>query len=279
MIEAVLDAALPLYDSARRPPAVIEELQEIWRYRDLVVQLVRRDLVARYKRSVLGVAWTMLNPLGTTLIMTIVFSQLFGRTPSYPAYVLCGLVPWHLFAQSTANAMRQIVWGGLLIHRIYVPKTAFVLSAVGVGLINLLFALIPVLGVMVATGVPIRSSIAFLPVAVLLLVAFATGVGLLLSTLAVYFADVAQMFDIIIMAWMYLTPVIYPESVLSGGYRSLLLALNPMSHLIHLFRQPLYGGAWPDPGRLGLAAAFSLVTLLVGWVVFTRHADEFAYRI
>jgi len=148
-----------------------------------------------------------------------------------------------------------------------------------VGLINLIFALIPVLGVMVATGVPIRPSITFLPVALLLLVAFTTGVGLLLSTLAVYFADVAQMFDIIIMAWMYLTPVIYPESVLSGRYRGLLVVLNPMSHLIHLFRQPLYGGTWPDLERLGLAAAFSLVTLALGWVVFTRHADEFAYRI
>lgn len=269
----------PVYDSAQRPPAMVEELIEIWRYRDLVVQLVRRDIVARYKRSVLGVAWTMLNPLGTTIVMTIVFSQVFGRTRAYPAYVLSGLVAWHFFAQTTSGAMHQLVWGGTLIHRIYVPKTSFAISAVGTGLVNLLLSLIPLIFVMLVAGVPLRPTILFLPVSLLLLTAFALGVGLLLSTVAAYFADVAEMYSIALMAWMYLTPIIYPEEVIPASFRWWLFNLNPMYHLVQLLRLPLYFGQWPSAARLASAAAVALTTLAIGWIVFTRKADEFAYRI
>lgn len=138
------------YDSARRPPPAVEELQALWRYRDLVVQLVRRDLVARYKRSVLGIAWTMLNPLGMMLVLTLVFSHLFRTVPAYPAYVLIGLMAWNFFAQSTVMAMRQLVWGGTLLQRIYMPRTTFAVSAVGTGLVNLVFAFIPLLVVLLS---------------------------------------------------------------------------------------------------------------------------------
>jgi hypothetical protein len=110
-------AAIPLYDSAKRPSPVVEELVELWRYRDLVVQLVHRDIVARYKRSFLGVAWTMLNPLATMLVLAVVFSQAFGARPAYAAYVLCGLLAWNFFAQTTLSAMRQLLWGAGLLHR------------------------------------------------------------------------------------------------------------------------------------------------------------------
>jgi ABC-2 type transport system permease protein len=271
--------SVPVYDSARRPPAMVEELVELWRYRDLVVQLVRRDIVSRYKRSVLGVAWTMLNPLGTTLVTAIVFSQVFGRTEGYPAYVLSGLVVWHFFAQTTLAAMRQLVWGSALLHRIYMPKTSFAVSAVGTGLVNLLLGLIPLFAVIVAMGIPLRPAILFLPVSCLLLAAFALGVSLLLSSVAALFADVAEMYEIAILIWMYLTPIIYPEEIIPDAYRWWLFNLNPMYHLVKLFRLPLYFGQWPSPARLGSAAVVALVALAVGWIVFTRKADEFAYRI
>lgn len=270
---------VPIYDSARRPPAVIEELREAWRYRDLVLQFVRRDLVARYKRSAFGVAWTMLNPLGMMLVLTLAFSQVFKSTQSYAAYVLTGLVAWNFFAQTTTQAMRQLVWGGSLIQRIFIPKTLFAISATGTGLVNLVLSMVPLVAVMVASRLPLRAAVVFLPISFLLLAAFALGLGLLLSAIAVYFVDVADMYEIALTAWMYLTPIVYPEEIVPASYRFWLLNLNPMYHLVKLFRLPLYFGQWPSLERLACAAAVALGTLVVGWVVFARRADEFAYRV
>lgn len=272
-------ASVPIYDSARRAPRAVEELTEAWRYRDLVVQLVRRDIVSRYKRSVLGVAWTMLNPLGTTVVMTIVFSRVFGRTEAYPAYVLSGLVAWHFYAQTTVAAMRELVWGSALLHRIYIPKSVFALAALGTGTVNLLLSLVPVVVVGVLTGVRFGPSLLFVPISFLLLTAFTLGVSLLLSTVAAYFADVAEMYNIALLAWMYLTPIIYPEDIISSSFRWWLFNLNPMYHLVKLFRQPLYYGQWPSPARLASAMGISLIALAIGWIAFARKADDFAYRV
>ncbi len=276
---AEIDAAdLPIYDSARRPPAALEELGELWCYRDLVIQLVRRDIVARYKRSVLGVAWTMLNPLGTMIVLTIAFSQVFGATRAYPTYVLSGLIAWNFFSQTTLAAMQQLVWGGSLIQRIRIPKTLFAISAVGTGLVNLLLSLVPLTVMLLVVGPRPQPSILLLPVAILLLTAFTLGLGLLLSTLAVYFADVAEMYSIFLLAWMYLTPVIYPEEIIHPALGRWLHGLNPMYHLLKLFRDALYFSRWPSLVDLALTAGIALVVLIVGWIVFTRKADEFAYR-
>src|SRR5688572_25019119 len=109
------------YDSQKRKSPALEELFSIIRYRDLIYQLIRRDIVSRYKRSILGVLWTMLQPLGMMLVMNIVFSKLFGRVEGYTAYLLSGLVAWSFFSQTTTSAIHQIVWGGALMRRIYLP--------------------------------------------------------------------------------------------------------------------------------------------------------------
>ena len=116
-----------IYDSARRGSLALEELRGAFRYRDLIYQLVQRDIIARYKRSVLGIAWTLLNPLGMMVILTIVFSQLFNSVKGYPIYLLCGLLAWTFFAQTTTSSMQQMVWGSALLHRIYMPRTVFAL--------------------------------------------------------------------------------------------------------------------------------------------------------
>ncbi len=269
----------PVYDSATRALPMVEELVQSARYRDLIAQLVRRDILARYKRSILGVAWTMLNPLGIMLVLTLAFSSLFRATHAYAVYVLSGLVAWNFFAQTTTAAMNQLAWGGTLIHRIYVPRVVFALSSVGTGIVNLLLSLVPLLLVMVVTSVPLRLTVIFLPVAILLLAMFALGVGLLLSTLAMYFPDVTEMYQIAVLAWMYLTPIIFPEEVVPEHYRWWMLNLNPMYHLVKLFRQTLYFGQWPSLSRVAAAVIISVVGLVIGWIVFTGRADEFAYRV
>ena len=268
----------PVYDSAAQKAPALEEFREISRYKYLLVQLTRRDILARYKRSVLGVAWTMLNPLGMMVILSIVFSQLFKTVHSYPAYILSGLIAWNFFAQSTNAAMVGLVWGGTLIQRIYIPRTAFGISAIATGLVNLVLSIIPLLLVMLVTQTPLSVSMLFLPVSILFLACFSLGTGLILSTMAVYFPDVAQMYQIILIAWLYLTPVIYPVEIIPAKYLTL-YHLNPMFYLVRLFRLPIYDGRFPTFHEVLPAAIVSIGVLIVGWIFFTAKSDEFAYRI
>jgi ABC-2 type transport system permease protein len=268
-----------VYDSAERPTPVVEECLELWRYRDLVIQLVRRDIVARYKRSLLGVAWTMLNPLGTTLVLGVVFSQIFHSKPAYVVYLLSGLVAWNFFAQGTLAAMRQLVWGAGLLHRIYIPRTLFAVTAILTALVNLGLALFPLCLVILVSGLRPWPAVLFLPLAVLLLAAFALGVGLLLSTLAAYFMDIGELYELLLPILLYLTPIIYPEDILPRWARGWLVEANPLYRLIVLFRQPLYEGVWPDPTAILVGSLLALGTLAIGWVVFTTRADEFPYRV
>jgi ABC-type polysaccharide/polyol phosphate export permease len=278
MTESTRNYSTEVYDSAQRGPAALEELRELWRYRDLVFQLVRRDIVARYKRSVLGIAWTMIQPLGMMVVLTVIFSRLFNQLPGYPVYVLSGLIAWTFFSQTTVVGMHQMVWGGTLLHRIYVPRTAFCVAAIGTGLVNIVLSLVPLLFLALILGTSLHLSLVFVPVAIVLLGAFALGVSLILSTLAISFPDVAEMYQVILLAWMYLTPVIYPEQILSGTLTQWIFRLNPMYYLVKVFRAPLYEGVFPDWGTLGIAAGVAILTLLLGWVFFTSQSDQFTYR-
>jgi ABC-2 type transport system permease protein len=269
----------PVYDSAQQRLPVVAELQELWRYRDLLRQLVVRNIKTRYKRSVLGILWTLLNPLLMMTVLTLVFSHVFRfQAVNYPVYALSGLVLWNFFAQTTTGAMSELLWGGSLLHRIYLPRAIFAASALGTGLVNLLLSLIPLLLLMIVTGVPLRATILFLPVPLVLTALFALGVALFLSTLAVYFSDVVEMYQIVLTAWMYLTPIIYPKEVVPPSYQWF-LNLNPFYHLLEAFRAPLHGGVLAGWKTLSAAALAAVVTLVLGWTVFTRKADEFAYRI
>jgi len=266
------------YDSEKRTSPAREELKNIIKYRDLIYQLVRRDIVARYKRSILGIAWTMLQPLGMMIILTIVFSQLFGRVDGYAAYLLSGLIAWTFFAQTTTATIFQSVWGEALTHRIYVPRTAFSVASIGTGVVNLLLSLVPLLLILLILRRPLTWAALFLPIAILSLTAFALGVGLLLSSLAVRFPDIAEMYQIILQAWMYLTPILYPSDILPSAYRKLLLYFNPMYYQVLMFRVPLYDGVLPSLPLVLVGVSVALGTLAIGWIYFSHQADKFAYH-
>lgn len=268
----------PVYDSSQRGIPALEELRELLRYSNLVFQTARRNIVVRYKRSMLGIGWTMLAPLGTTLILTIVFSEVFGSTQSYAVYVLSGLLCWNFFAQTTNDSMNNLIWGGGLLKRIYIPRTVFAVAAILTGLINMSFAMAPLLFIMLISGVPISPAMLILPIPALFLAMFAMGIGLLLSTIALYFADVTEMYTILLTAWMYLSPVIYRVEMIPEEY-VWIVYLNPMYYLINLFRAPIYDGVIPPLSHFLLCSAIASVTLLAGWILFSSRADEAAYRV
>jgi ABC-type polysaccharide/polyol phosphate export permease len=268
-----------IYDSTKRGSVALEELRGIFQYRDLIYQLVRRDVVSRYKRSVLGVAWTMLQPLGMMLILSLVFSTLFHGVRGYAAYILSGLIAWTFFSQATSAMITQIVWGGELLQKIYVPRTSFAVSAVGTGLVNLGISLIPLVLIILLTGLPLSWSFLFVPVSMLLLAAFALGVGLIISTMSIYFPDVAEMYTIVLMAWMYLTPIIYPEKLIPEAYRRWVFGLNPMYYFVKIFRMPMFDGVLPDALTLVIATVVAMSTLIIGWMFFSKKSDDFAYHL
>ena len=268
-----------IYDSVKRKHPAIEELIALFRYRDLIYQLVRRDIVARYKRSVLGVAWTMLNPLGTMIIMVIVFQQVFRGTEFYAAYVLTGIICWTMFSQSTSIAMDSMVRGSHLFQQIFLPRTSFVLSTVLAGMVNFFLSLVPLVIVFTVTRVPVRPTVLLLPIFLIFLFAFSLGVALLLSTVAVFFPDVADLYPVVLMAWMYLSPIIMPLEFYRQILNGLLLYINPFYYILNLFRILVFDGFIPPWRTWGATAFVSFGILFIGWIVFCQKADSFAYHV
>ncbi len=258
---------------------MLEELVELVRYRNLLGQLIANHIKTRYRRSVLGVLWTLLNPLLTMIVMTIAFSNLFHASlKNYPVYLLSGLLFWNFFSQSVTSSMHSMVWGSGLLKRVYVPRTIFAVAAIGNCLVTLGLGLIPLVMIMLIMGHPFTPALLFLPVAIIIMAMFVLGIALLISSLAVFFTDIVDMFQVVLMAWMYLTPIIYPIAILPESYQRYLY-LNPAFGLLSLFRDPIYLGQIPDPGLILVTTFFGVLTLVFGWWFFTRKADEFAYRI
>ena len=269
----------PIYDSDKRKHPAIEELLALFQYKDLIIQLARRNIITRYKRSVLGIAWTMLNPLGTMIVMSVVFSRVFNRTEAYPIYLLSALLGWQFFNQTTTGCMNSMLWGSGLFQRSYIPKAGFVVSTVISGIINLLFSLVPLLLIMMVLHIPFQISLVALPAAILILAGFTLGVGLFLSSYVVIFPDLKEMYPILLTAWMYMTPIMFPEDIyydILGGW---ILKLNPMYHILRLSRMVIYEGVFPTSHQWLIGAGISLVMILIGWLVFTKQADKYGYRV
>jgi ABC-2 type transport system permease protein len=267
----------PVYDSAAPRSRALEEARALWTYRGLVHELVVRDIKVRYKRSVLGVAWTMLAPLLNMVALTLVFSTLLKQQISnYPVFFMTGAIFWAFFSQTTSTAASKTQDSNEIAKRIYIPRSVFVASAVGVGLVNLVLSIVPLLIILVATRFPIHPTWAFLPVAVAVEALFAAGVGLWLFTFASRFSDVREMYMVIVQTWFFLTPIVYHPAIVPAKYRYALW-FNPLYYLVQIFRKPVYDGVLPSPALFGMSLAIALVTFVSGWIYFSNRADRFAF--
>jgi ABC-2 type transport system permease protein len=268
----------PVYDSGVRRIPFLFEFTELVRYRFLLWNLISRDLKVRYKRSFLGFLWAMVNPLLTMIVLMLVFLNIFRfDVKNYPIYILSGLLVWQLFARGTATAIRSLLDNSFIYKQIYVPSSVFVAASIGSALVNLFFALLPLLVLAILTGVMPRLSWLFLPVPILLTALFSLGCGLIISSLAVFFADILDIYEVGINAYFYLTPILYPITILQEPLATL-EKFNPMYYFIDLFRAPLIDGVLPSAGQLGLAALMALGMTLAGWYLFARLSGQFAYR-
>lgn len=265
----------PVYDTARRGFLFVEEAKALWEYRHLVRALVARDLKVRYKRSVLGVAWSMLSPLLSMAALTIAFSALLRQQiANYPAYFLAGSVFWTFFAQATSHAASLTADASEIARRVYVPRSVFVAAAVGGALVNLLYTLVPLLIIIAATGHPIHATWLFLPVSIVTGVLFTSGVGLVVFTMASRFVDVKETYLVVLSTWFFLTPIVYTPAVLAPKYR-LFIRLNPMTYLVEMFRAPIYDGWLPGANTLAFSLLASVLSLAFGWLFYAWKIEDY----
>jgi ABC-2 type transport system permease protein len=252
---------------------------EIYRYRDLVLALVARELKVRYRRSAIGFTWTMLQPLLMMLVLQVVFSRLFRfQLANYPVYAMAGILFWNFFSQSVVSSMNSLRGNAPLLKKVPVPKAVFPIATVASGVINLLFALVPLLLILVITGHPLTPALLFLPVAILLAAVFTLGAGLLLSPLSIFFNDIVEMITVILSVLMYLTPIFYPKEIVPQKMRWI-VRFNPVRSILEVFRDPIYYGKVPPLSHLTVSFLIALIALLVGAWAFRKSSDRIPFYI
>ena len=269
---------MPVYDSSAVRIPMVHELTELARYRFLLQNLISRDLKVRYKRSVLGFVWAMINPLLTMTVLLVVFTNLFRfDVEHYPIYILSGLLLWNLYARGTSVAIRSVLDSSGIRNKLYVPASVFVAAAIGGALVNLIFAVVPLLVIALVTGIRPHITWLYLPLPIVQTTLFAFGMGLIVAALAVFFADMIDIFEVSLNAYFYLTPIIYPVLILPASLLKL-EQLNPMFYFVEGFRSPLLQGSLPAPSQVIIGSLFALGVAVLGWFIFTRLSDQFAYR-
>jgi lipopolysaccharide transport system permease protein len=242
--------------------------------------LVIRDLKIKYRRSFLGYLWSVLNPLFMMLVMVAVFSKIFRfDVPNYPVYLISGQVLFSFMSESTNNAMNSIVGSAALLKKIYVPKYIFSFSKVLSSLLSLLFSLAALFLVMLFTKSPFYITLLLSPLVLLQLFIFSLGFGLFLAQINVFFRDIQYIYSVIITAWMYATPIFYPESILSGRIGYFIKTFNPMYHYISQFRSLVLYGEIPQINNIIAGTAIAVCFLILGTWIFAKRQDDFILYI
>jgi lipopolysaccharide transport system permease protein len=258
--------------------AVATGLAQLLRFRELMALLVARDLKVRYKRSTLGMLWTLLNPLLQMVVYTLVFSRIMRiGVPQFPVFLLAGLLPWTLVSVSATSSALSLLNNQGLIRKIAVPQAVYPLSIVGSKIVDMVVSLVPLALLAALLGRPPGPSWVLLAPAVVLAACFAAGLSLLFSSMTVFFRDVRHLIDILFQIWFYVTPIIYPHEFLEKLGSPLLrtvLSLNPATPIIRWFQMVVYEGRPPDLRIAALATLSAAVALVLGYAVFQRLEDE-----
>ena len=254
---------------------VIQQWQILNRFKYLLHIIVKRDFVTRYRKSTLGVLWSLLNPLFTMLVLNMVFSMLFRfEIPHFPVYLLSGQMIFIFFSEATTGAMGSITGNAGIIKKVYVPKYIFPVSRIFSALVNLAFAFVAFLIVVVITGAPLHWTIVLFPIPIFYTFLFALGVGMLLSCVAVFFRDISHIYGIFTTLLMFMTPIMYPVSILPDRVFQL-MHLNPLYHYITFFRALALDGVIPGFWVNIVCLGFALLSICVGLSATVARQDKY----
>jgi ABC-type polysaccharide/polyol phosphate export permease len=275
---------------------MMERIASLTNYRELIENLVTRNLKVRYKNSVLGFVWSLLNPLLLMLVFTVVFTFMLPNyhVPNFPVFVLCALMPWNFFNTSVMSSISSITQNGSLIRKVYFPQEVLTISSVLSNFVNFLLSVPILILFIVLFRIPINYSILYLPLIMLVQLIFTMGIGLFLATLNVFYRDTAVIMEVIMQAWFFFTPVFYPIDLLDEWrmllglavpVRRLTYILNPMASITASYRSILYGfidgspPTAPAPDFLLRTAVTSLLCLVAGYRIFIRYSHRFAEEV
>ena len=257
-----------------------KRLENSWRYRDLLKQLVIRDIKLKYRRSFLGYIWSVLNPLLIMIVMTIVFSTMFSRNiENFPVYLFTGQVLFNFMNTSTHQAIFSITGNSALLKKTYVPKYIFTVSKITSGLVDFFFSLGALLIVMIVTRAPFTIYSLLVPFVALQLYLFCVGLGMFLAQANVFFRDIQYIYNAVTTAWMYLTPIFYPIESLPKNVLWTVKHFNPMYFYVGQFRDLVYYGRMPGHIIILAGCLTSIFMLIIGIWSFLKNQDKFILYI
>lgn len=250
-------------------------IQAFLKYRYLLFNLIERDIKVKYRRSFLGLLWSILNPLLSMMILTIVFSNLFRfQVENFSLYIILGLTMFNFMSEATNTAMNSMIGASALIKKVYIPKYIFPLEKALFAFVNLIFAQIAVVIVFLFSGASLSWTILLFPIPLIYLLIFSMGMGFVLAAAAVFFRDMLHLYSVLITAWMYLTPIMYPMEILPPFMQKLMF-LNPMYHYIDYMRQLMIYKSVPGVTENFICFGFALLAIILGLWIFKTKQDRF----
>lgn len=254
-------------------------IKNLLKYKHLIKELVFRDIKVKYKKSVLGLLWTLLNPLLTMIVMTIVFSNLFRfDIENYPVYLITGQVMFNFISESTNMAMTSINDSASLLKKVYIPKYIFPISKGLSSFVNLVFSLLAVLFLIIFMKIKINIAMIFSILSLGYILVFALGIGLILVSINIFFRDTQHLYGVVLTAWMYLTPIFYPISIVPEQYKWI-INLNPLYYMIEHFRQCMMYGTIPNLQLNVTCMLYAVCAFVIGLGIFYKTQDKFILYI
>ncbi len=276
--------------SLKSRKSLLAHLTELFRYRELIGNLVARELKARYKGSVLGFFWSLLNPLGMMVVFTFVFTMMMpnAQLPKFPIFFLCGYLPWQFFSSGVMAGMSSIIGNSSLVKKVYFPKEVLPLSTVLAALVNFLLAMVVLFAALMVTRTRLSPYLWLLPVVVGIQTCFVLAMALVLSVLNVFYRDTMLIMDVLLQAWFFLTPVFYSIDILPRSYEllgitldihRLMYIINPMASLVAAYRDLLYWGYRTNLDFLFRTGVTAIVALLIGYIFFLRFRQRLGEEV
>lgn len=273
---------------------VFRRLADLWHYREFLRNMVMRDLKVRYRNSVLGILWSLFNPLLMMVVFTTVFTVMtpYSSVNKFPVFVLSGILPWNFFAASVVGAIRSVVDNAALVKKVYFPREILPISIVLANLINFLIALIVLFALLLVFQIPLTIWVLLLPLVMLVQLIFTLGFSLIMATANVFYRDTQIIMEVLMLAWFFVTPVFYSGSILPRNYElwgmhfdvfRWVNILNPMASIIANYRVIVYGagqgGAPPDFYFFTRSLLTSIAILIVGMLIFYRYSQSFGEQV
>jgi len=257
---------------------VLDNTKLLWQYRELLWELANREITQRYKQSILGYAWVILNPLFQLLVMSFVFDIVL-RIPSlgvpFILFLSVALLPWNLFTQSLTSATNVLVTNKNLITKIYFPREILVYSTIVSKLVDFAYSCVVLIFFLILFKVSITATILWIPLIFIIQLFLMSGIALIVAALNLFYRDIQYLLNLLLVLWMYMTPIMYPVEMIPAQFR-FVMSLNPMAVIVNAYRQVLLSGKDPNLMSLTIAAVVSLCIFGIGFTLFKKMEGEFA---